>query len=713
MRALLRALAALVLLASALRAESPPTLIADRIFINADTTLTAEGAVEVFFEGTLLRASRITYDSAAETLTIDGPITLTDADGMLIVANAAELSRDLRDGVMNSARLVLQDQLQLAANELRRVSGRYTQLGKVVASSCQVCPSNPTPLWEIRARRVVHDQLERQLYFDHAQFRVAGLPIFYIPRLRMPDPTLERANGFLQPVFRSSSELGLGVRIPYFIAIGDSRDLTLSPYLAENGAGSLFFRYRQAFRTGALQFDGGLGRDKILPDETRGYLFGTGAFALPAGYMLGLQIETVTDDAYLLDYDITDKDRLGSGLYVTRTRRDRYFDARLFKYRSLRSGDDNRVLPSLVGDLSVVRRLTPDLIGGQGTLRFDVYSLQRGSSVDFDANGDGVTDGRDMARATLGLDWRRQSVLTNGMVLGVGGAVRADVFSIAQDAAFPGSVARFIPSATVDLRWPWVRAGGADGASQVIEPVAQLVWTDLGADPVPNEDSALVEFDEGNLFGFSRFPGSDIYEDGLRANLGVSWKRLDPDGWTIGVTAGRVLRSEDLGQFSTGSGLSGTRSDWLLAVQLLAADGLSFTNRALFDDSLDFSRDEFRLSWTRPRFDLGANYVWLTADPSEGRPKDTSELAFDASWQISDGWRGMLNGRYDFAANRAAKAGIGLQYANECALVDLSLSRRYTSSTSVRPTTEISLSVALNGFGTGADGRSYRRSCAY
>lgn len=713
MRALLRAIAALVLLASALRAESPPTLIADRIFINADTTLTAEGAVEVFFEGTRLRASRITYDSAAGTLTIEGPITLTDSDGSLIVANEAQLSRDLRDGVMTSARLVMQDQLQLAANELRRVSGRYTQLGKVVASSCQVCPSNPTPLWEIRARRVVHDQLERQLYFDHAQFRVAGLPVFYIPRLRMPDPTLDRATGFLQPLFRSSSELGLGVRIPYFIAIGDSRDLTLSPYVAETGAGSLFFRYRQAFRTGSLQFDGGFGRDKILPDETRGYLFGTGAFALPAGYTLGFQIETVTDDAYLLDYGITDKDRLGSGLSLTRTRRDRFFDARLFTYRSLRSGDDNSVLPSLVGDLSVVRRVTPDLVGGQATLRFDLHGLRRSSAVDVDASGDGVTDGRDMARATLGLDWRRQSVLTNGMVLGLGAAVRADVFAIAQDAAFPGTVTRFTPSATVDLRWPWVRAGGAAGAVQVIEPVAQLVWTDLGADPVPNEDSALVEFDEGNLFGFSRFPGSDIYEDGLRANLGVSWKRLDPAGWTIGVTAGRVLRSEDLGQFSTGSGLSGTRSDWLLAVQLLSADGLSFTNRALFDDGLDFSRDEFRLSWTRPRFDLGANYVWLTADPSEGRPNGTSELAFDASWQISDGWRGMLNGRYDFAANRAAKAGIGLQYANECALVDLSLSRRYTSSTSVRPTTEISLSVALNGFGTGADGRAYRRSCTY
>lgn len=714
MRGLIIRLCLLALaLAMPARAAEEATLVADRLFINADTTLTAEGAVEVLMGQTRLTASRITYDSAAETLVIEGPITLTDTDGTVILASQAELSRDMRNGLLKSARLVLDQQLQLAANELRRVDGRYTQLGKVVASSCQVCPSNPTPLWEIRARRVIHDQVERQLYFDHAQFRVAGLPVFYIPRLRMPDPTLDRATGFLLPSFRSSSELGFGTKLPYFIALGPSRDLTLTPYLAERGQASLFLRYRQAFRNGSVQFDGSFGRDKILPDETRGYLFGTGSFLLARDYVLGFQLEAVSDDAYLLDYDVTDKDRLASGLTLTRTKRDSYFDGRIFHYNSLRSGDDNQTLPTLVGDLSLVRRVTPGLIGGQATLRFDLHGLARQSSLSFDANGDGVTDGRDVARASLGVDWRRQSILDNGMVLGLAGSLSADLYSIAQDSAFPGTVTRVTPTVAVDLSWPWVKQRRGGHSAQVIEPVAQIVWSPDPGDAVPNEDSAQVEFDEGNLFAFSRFPGADLYEAGLRTNLGLTWSRFDPDGWKYTIAAGRILRSEDLGQFSTGSRLAGTRSDWLLAMQLQTGDGLFVTNRALFDDNFEFSKDELRLTWDQPRLNLSANYVWLVADLSEGRPTATSELAFDAGWQVNQNWRARASGRYDFTADRAARAGLGLQYANECALVDLSLSRRFTSSTSVRPTTEFGLSVTLNGFGTGTDGKQYRRSCTY
>ncbi|HEX9859172.1 MAG TPA: LPS-assembly protein LptD, partial [Paracoccaceae bacterium] len=213
------------------QAQEMAALIADRVAITGDSTLVAEGGVEVFYMGRRLRASRILYDRAADRLTIEGPITLTDETGSFILASQAELSADLTDGVLTSARLVLNQQLQIAAARMMRLGGRYTQLSNTVASSCQVCSLDPVPLWEIRARRVVHDQLERQLYFDQATLRLAGVPVFYIPRLRMPDPTLTRATGFLMPTLRTTSGLGTGLKLPYFLAIGDHRDLLLTPYL--------------------------------------------------------------------------------------------------------------------------------------------------------------------------------------------------------------------------------------------------------------------------------------------------------------------------------------------------------------------------------------------------------------------------------------------------------------------------------------------------
>lgn len=691
-------------------AQDQATLIADRVFLDGNETLTAEGAVEVLYQGARLTAERITYDSRTDRLAIAGPIRLTDANGTVMLADEAELSRDMTEGVLTSARMVLDDQLQMAATSMTRSAGRYTVLDRAVASSCQICPSSPTPLWEIRARRIVHDQEERQIYFDHAQFRVGGLPIFYAPRLRMPDPTLKRASGFLMPGVRSTTALGTGVKLPYFFAIGDSRDLTLTPYVSTNHTRTIEFRYRQAFTTGRMEFNGALSRDDLLPGDTRGYLFGEGKFDLPRDFGLTFEIQTVSDDAYLLDYGVSEVDRLASGVSVTRTRRNEYIEARIFRYWSIRPGDDNSVLPTLVGDLTFQRRFSPAYLGGEGQFRFETHSHRRGSDVDTDANGDGVTDGRDIARATLLADWRRNWTLMNGMVLSGGFQATADFYAIGQDAAFPGTVTRFTPSAMVELRWPWVKTE-ASGATQVIEPVVQVVWSPDSTDAVPNEDSQIVTFDEGNLFDFSRFPGADAHELGTRVNVGLGWTRYDPAGWSLGVTAGRVFRMKDLGQFSTASGLDGTSSDWLLALQVESADGLTLNNRALFDDGLNFSRNELRIDYDSGRYDLTAGYLWLVADPSEGRLRETSELVLDAGWDFAGNWRGTFGGRYDFQAARAARAAIGLQYSNECATFDLSLSRRFTSSTSVAADTSLNLGVALNGFGAGTDGRRYRRTC--
>jgi LPS-assembly protein len=552
--------------------------------------------------------------------------------------------------------------------------------------------------------------MERQLYFDHAQFRVAGVPIFYIPRLRMPDPTLDRATGFMMPSFRTSSGLGPGIKIPYFIAIGDSRDVTLTPYVSTQGTRTMEFRYRQAFATGRIEIEGALTRDQLLPGDMRGYLFADGQFDLKKDYTLDVTVQSVTDRAYLLDYGISDIDRLASGVNVTRTRRNEYVDARIFRFQSIRAGEINATLPTLVGDATYQRRFTPRFLGGEGQFRFETHAQRRSSTVDFDANGDGVTDGRDVARASASVDWRRNWVLNNGMVFSGAFEGAADFYAIGQDAGFAPTVARFTPMAAVELRWPWMKSS-QNGVAHVLEPIAQIVLSPNSTQSVPNEDSQTVEFDEGNLFAFSRFPGSDVRELGNRLNLGFSWTRYAPTGWTLGVTAGRVFRAEDLGQFGPASGLDGTSSDWLIATQITTNTGLSATNRALFDDAFSFSRNELRLDWNASRYDLSASYNWLVADPTEGRVIPTSEVAFDAGWHISDGWRGVVAGLYDFEADRAARAKIGVEYRNECAAIDLSLSRRFTSSTSIDPSTDFNLSVVLTGFGNGAGTQNYKRSC--
>ena len=180
------------------------TLLADRIEVTGSNRLIAEGNVEVYWHEHRLTASRILYDKASDRLTIDGPIRMVEpgATGSVILADAAELSRDLQNGVLTGARMVLSRELQLAANRIERQDGTRTVMHEVVASSCRVCITDPEPLWEIRARTITHDTTTRQLLFESAQFRAMGVPLIWLPHLRMPDPTVERMSGVLRPSLR-------------------------------------------------------------------------------------------------------------------------------------------------------------------------------------------------------------------------------------------------------------------------------------------------------------------------------------------------------------------------------------------------------------------------------------------------------------------------------------------------------------------------------
>ncbi|MEM9523363.1 MAG: LPS assembly protein LptD [Pseudomonadota bacterium] len=682
-------------------AQTAATLIADRVTVDGKDGLLAEGNVEVFHRGVHLRAPRIAYDAATDRLTIEGPIHLIEGENFILIADMAELSPDLTNGILRGARIVLDRQLQLAAAEIRRSDGRYLELEKTVASSCQVCVDDPVQLWQIMASRIIHDQEERQLYFHDAQFRVMGVPIAYLPRLRLPDPTVKRATGFLIPRIRSTNRLGTGVQVPYFITIGDSRDLTLTPYVTTTGSHTLFLRYREALRSGNLQFQGALTRDDLTADDWRGYLFAAGQFQLPRDFKLNFDFEQVSDINYLVDYALPQKDRLDSEIELTRTRADRYLSLNAIEYTSLRQTENNDTLPTQVANAVFIRRFNPAVAGGRADFRLEAHALERTSSADI--------VGRDVRRLRGELNWSRGWAFGNGMVAGADLRGFAEQYYVEQDSTFASSITRSGILGALQLRWPLERT--TPRARHIVEPVIHLAWGPDNDQSVPNEDSVLVEFDEGNLFSLNRFAGTDRIEDGLRASLGANWTRFDPDGWSLGVTAGRVFRIDAPSQFTSASGLGGRISDWLVTTRLDGLGGTSLVNRAVFNDEFNFAKNELQFGMEIERARLKASYVWMEPDLAEGRPTDTSELGLDAYVDLSRHWFATGDVHYDFRTSRASASEIGLGYRNECVTLDFSVSRRFASSTNVEATTDFGLSVVLNGFGQGNDGRRYRRSC--
>ena len=702
--------------ASPVRAQSSDVmLLADQVLVQqGGDTLVATGNVEALHEGTRLTASSIIYDRSANTLDIQGPIRITQPNGDVLTATQAELDQGFQNGLLESARLVLDEQLQIASARAARVQGRYTAMSQVAATSCQVCGSDRPPLWAIRASRIVHDAEERQIYFDNAQLRVLGVPVFYMPRMRLPDPTLRRARGFLIPELKTTTLLGFGIKLPYFIPIGDHADLTLTPYVSPITR-TLEARYRQAFSTGDISVNGAISRDSLDRGEVRGLFFAEGAFRLPRDFRLSFDIEAVSDEAYLNDYNSDfKKDRLDSALTLSRTQRDQFFSLGLIHYESLTDGENNATQPTIIGDLRYNRRFFPKRIGGEARLGFQLHGHYRYSNRDIDGtDADSVVDGRDVARANLDLSWRDRWTLPGGLRAGAVAQVWVDHFIVDQDAMAEGDYTEVTPAASAELRWPLVKQT-ASGARVLVEPIAQVGWVGGERSGVSNDESTRAEFDEGNLLSLSRFPAPDRRERGLIGAAGLRWMRQDPEGWRAALTLGRVWRDELDSAFSRSSGQDSTVSDWLVAGQFAHQNGLQLLARGLYDsEQLRFTKAEMRANLTQERYALGASYILLTTDPREARADAQSQWRVNGRYNIDRNWVAKGSSRYDIAEGQFLNAGLGAEYRNECVVVDFSVSRNFASSTNLEPSTDFGLTVALTGFSTGGSGKEYRRSCSY
>lgn len=674
------------------------TLLADSITLTDSDRLEAEGGVIVWYQGARLVAERVIFEEAADRVLIEGPIHLSrpgePGDISVLVADAAELDPDLRGGILRGARLVLARELQMAASEVRLTGdGRVTALRNVVASSCRICAGDPTPLWEIRARRITHDADLSRLTFERPQFRAFGRPVLALPfTITAPDPTVERMTGLLLPRLRTTSGLGAGIKLPYFITLGDSADLTLTPYLSYSRTATLEARYRRAFVNGAMEVEGAVSRDDLREGETRGYVFGVARFRLAGGFDLGMQLQDVSDRDYLDDYGIPSGERLWSGATLDRVQGRELVAARAGAYQTLRDGEVQSTMPTQVVDALWRRSFAlPAPLGGDAMLEWSAHAHRRPSDAD--------VIGRDVARASFTAGWTRDAVLAAGLLGRVDARIDADIWRVSQDSTADDAVARVVPTLSAELRWPLVRAAGH--ATEVLEPVMQIAWSpDRDKDDAaPIEDAFDIALDEGNLFALDRIPGRDLRETGLRATMGLSWTRFDAQGRSFGLAAGRVIRDEADPAFD-GTVLGGLRSDWLLAANFQGAEGLAAAGRVLVGDDRAVTRAEARLGWLRPDLRLSAGYVRINGI---GDVEAVEEVALDGGWQVADGWWASAAARYDIDADRPRSAALGVAWKNECVTLEAAIGRDF-GAPGEDADTDFNVSLRLGGFGAASGG---------
>ena len=670
--------------------DLPVALVADEIVYDAERgRVTATGNVEVYYGERTLTAERIVYDDPTGRIAAEGDLVLRDPTGTTVFADAADLDAELRDGLVTGARSVMAEYGKLAAVEARRVDDRYNALSKVVYSPCAVCPENPTPLWSIRARRVIHDEEENIIHYENATFEVLGVPIAWLPYFRHPDPTVERASGFLIPRFLSSSIFGYALKVPYYQIIDPHSDLTLTPFLTTNDGLIVELEYRRLFENGALSFAGSATRNDFTGDpELHGHVDTEGLFDIGHGIDAGWDVAFTSDDDYLRRYEYEYADRLTSEVFVERYREDDFFDLAGVYFQSLRENEPAGQIPLALPLLDARLEVPAPVLGGELGFFTSGYLLNRNSGAD---NG----------RFSIGADWEREEILPFGLAVTGFAEVRGDMFSSVGDPDVPDTPgARFFGQGGVELRYPLLW-DPADGADHILEPVVQAIMAPYGHNgDFPNEDSLVTEFDELSVIERNHFSGLDRIEEGPRVNFLLRYDRISDEGLRFDAAVGRTYRFSEVDEFSSGSGLQDQESDFVTAWQASYDPYVVVRHRMRFADDATVTRNEVYGALDIDPVELSASYIFLEADPEVGAPIDREEVIAGAGLQIDRNWS--LSGylQHDLQLREFVQLGGQVTWENECAAIDVYLKRRFTDTEDAPASTSVGVNIRLLTLGT-------------
>jgi LPS-assembly protein len=681
----------------------------DQVLFEADTLtydaeaglVTAEGNVEANYGGRILIADRVTYNDRTDEVFAEGDVAISQPSGEVLFADRILLRNDLSEGIIESMRLLLANNAQLAATRATRTGNNITELEEAAFTACEECEWAGAPLWQIRSFRVTHDQQRQRIIYRDATFEILGVPVAYLPYFTHTDPTVERQSGVLPPALGNTTELGNWIEVPYYFALAPNYDLTVTPKLTSSEGLILSAEWRHRTRNGGYELEGSITNPNRRDDDNnelsgnriRGHLFGDGQFDLANNWEWGFGLELVTDDTYLKRYDITNDDRLVNNLFARR------FDGRnlttldSYYFIGLREEDDAGLTPiiPLLADHRQI--LDQRYFGGQVGLNFNALVLQR-------------TDGTDTTRLSGELNWTRSEISDLGQVFTFHASARGDIYHVDNEPLAMGDpddeqfVFRALPLAAFEWRWPFVRQNGS--VRQVIEPIVQVVGTAYGGNPsdIPNEDSASFEFDETNLFSYNKFPGLDRWEEGPRINAGVRMAAHTLSGGSASVVFGQSYRFRDDPTFDPQSGLERERSDYVGRIDLRPGRYLDLIHRFRLDrNDLSFRRNEVSLWAGTEDYNVEIGYVRLADDQIASTLGPREEITGRTYLTLSDNWAFQAGARRDLEDSEMIQSFAGLIYEDECTEIELSYRRRFTRDRDIEPSTAVMLRVRLTSLG--------------
>ena len=172
-----------------------------------------------------------------------------------------------------------------------------------------------------------------------------------------------------------------------------------------------------------------------------------------------------------------------------------------------------------------------------------------------------------------------------------------------------------------------------------------------------------------------------------------------------------IFRKTPEADFNSGSGLRRKSSDLLVSAGFDTQNGITILARALLNEDNAPNRAEALFDYAKDNISFSTGFSYLPASIDEEREESISELRLAAGHKVGQNWTFSGDTRYDITDGRAARAGIGISFDNECTTVHFSAAREFSKAGSASSLTSWNLIASLKGFGTGGNRTPIVKNC--
>jgi LPS-assembly protein len=408
--------------------QGPPIAFeADRVeYADGTESVTAAGNVVLRREGRSLKADSVTWSRKTGKITASGNVRLVDQDGNQLFVDKLDLTDEFETGSMENMLLALREGGRLAALSGERTAEGNILLDHAAYSACDVedehgCPKKPS--WRVTSKKVVYEPDTKTVRFRGARLELFGIRLMPLPGLAIA--TDGRAvSGLLIPNFRFTPSNGLEISESYYQRLANNRDIAATAYFYTKAAPMASLQYRALTDKGAYQVSLYGTSSTLIPvagttsasqRELRGYVFANGRFQLSPNWSVTASLRRATDRTFLRRYDISRDDRLRSMIEVERIDPNSYLSIAGWATQTLRTGDNQGLVPVALPALDYWRRFAGPILGGK---------------LEFHANSLGImrTAGQDTQRAFASAQWDIRRLTNAGQVLSLTALVRGDVY---------------------------------------------------------------------------------------------------------------------------------------------------------------------------------------------------------------------------------------------------------------------------------------------